>query len=306
MTFRDTLKLLVDSIKALPVDPQVKHLPMPKTNSTVGLDAAVDTLKSVIPAAHKEFPHVLSGPVTEPVIDSTTIHDTIRSVVHLPRGFEGILHPTIPQTETWIFITLLLLFFLIVFSLSRSKGMIQEIVQTFFQVKERSSLFSKTTINDFRFRFFLILFSIAVFSLYAFLALNGSTTEASITKYGYLLLITALFFGAKSLIIDLLGFTFLDTNSLKMAKETYFNILSILGIVLFPLLILQVYAAGSLSYLTEIISLIVCILGLILIVIKLFQIFFNKIATSFYILLYLCTLEFVPLYVLYKVYQLIV
>jgi len=310
MPFRDTLKLLVDSIKALPVEPQVKHFPMSKINSTLEVNTVVDTVKSAIPVVHKEIPHVLSHPViqpvVEPVIDSTTLLDTIKSVVHLPRGFEGILHPTIPQTEIWVFITLLLMFFLLVFSVSRSKGMILEIVQTFFQVKERSSLFSKTTINDFRFRFFLILFAIAVFSLYAFLALNGLTVEASITKYGYLLLITALFFGAKSLIIDLLGFVFLDTTSLKMAKETYFNILSVLGIALFPLLILYIYTAGSLNYLTEIISLIICIIGFILIVIKLFQIFFNKIAASFYILLYLCTLEFVPFYFLYKVYQLIV
>lgn len=306
MTFRDTLKLLVDSIKALPVDPHVKHLPTPKINSTVGVDTVVDSVKSFIPVVHKEIPHVLSGPVTETGIDSTNLLDTIKSVVHLPRGFEGIPHPSIPQTETWIFITLLFLFFLLIFSVSRSKGMILEIVQTFFQVKERSSLFSKSTINDFRFRFFLILFAIAVFSLYAFLALNGLTVEASITKYGYLILITALFFGVKSLIIDLLGFVFLDTTSLKMAKENYFNILSVLGIALFPLLILYIYTAGALNNLTEIISLIICIIGLILIVIKLFQIFFNKIATSFYILLYLCTLEFVPFYVLYKVYQLIV
>ncbi len=306
MHFRDTLKLLVDSIEALPVGPQAKHLPMAKIHSTGAVDAVVDSLKSVIPVVHKEIPHVLSGPVTQPVIDSTTLFDTIKSVVHLPRGFEGVLHPSIPQTEIWIFVTLLLLFFLLIFSVSRSKGMILEIIQTFLHVKERSSLFSKTTINDFRFRFFLILFAIAVFSLYAFLALNGLTVEASITKYGYLLLITALFFGAKSLIIDVLGYVFLDTNTLKMAKETYFNILSILGIALFPLLILYIYAVGSLSYLTEIVSLIICIIGLILIVIKLFQIFFNKIAASFYILLYLCTLELVPFYVLYKVYQLTV
>ena len=301
MAFKDTLKLLSDSFKALPYKPELKHIPLSNTHSA----QISDTINSAVPASHQTIPHFLLAPKADS-IDSVSLHDTIKAVIQLPSGYEGIMHPSLPQTESWIFITLLILFFLLVFSISRSKGMINEIIQNFFQVKERSSLFSKATINDFRFRFFIILFSIIVLSLYSYLGLNGFIGAVSISRFSIFLLVAISFFGLKSLFMDLLGYVFLDTSNLKMAKDSYFNILSFLGILLFPLLILNIYGPESLCYLTEIISLITCIIAFIFVCIKLFQIFFHKIATSFYILLYLCTLEIIPLLIMYKVYQLLV
>ena len=267
---QDTTKLIIDRLKALP-------------DSVAKLDslATVDSLKLV---------------------------DSLKSVVHIviPHGHVGIQFPSIPQTESWVFIFLLLLFFLFVFSISRFPGLITETSRTFFQVKERTSIFSKATVNDFRYRFYYILFSICVLSFYAYLILNTSSIHFSLKEFCYFLLVTGIFFGVKTLIFDLLGYVFLSHTSLKMAKDSYFDIISILGIVLFPLLILQIYIPNNYSKLVELISLIVSISAVILVIIKLFQIFFHKVVASFYILLYLCTLEILPLIVLYRVYKLIV
>lgn len=302
MIQQDTIQLISDSIKALSTIPPVKHHALLKVDTTM----VADTLKSVVqvPVAQFEIPYFFL-PKTDSGVDSTMIFETIKSIVHVPHGFLGIPLPSLPQTENWVFSILIFLFFIFVFSISRSSGLILETVKTFFQLKERSSIFSKTTFNDFRFKFFLILFSIGVLSLYAYLIIHGSTSEFSIKEYGYFLVVTSLFFGIKSLLLDLLGYVFLDPKSLKMAKTSYFNILSFLGIVLFPFLILHIYMPGSLSYLIEIISLIICLIAFILIIIKLFQIFLHKTLASFYILLYLCTLEFLPLIALYRVYYLI-
>jgi hypothetical protein len=124
--------------------------------------------------------------------------------------------------------------------------------------------------------------------------------------YGYFLIITSIFLGIKSMLIDVIGFVFLSPSNKKMAKESYFNIISILGVSLFPLLILQIYIPSGYYYITEIISLGMCVGACILVIIKLFQIFFHKIVASFYIMLYLCTLEILPLIILYRVYKLIV
>jgi len=239
-------------------------------------------------------------------VDVTMLYDTLQTVIKSQRGFVGIPHPSLPQNESWVFGVLLLLFFLLVFALSRSSGLISENIKNFFQTKERSSLFSNTTIKDFRFGFFLTLFSSGVFSLYAYLFFHQASSEFSVEVYGLFLLVTLAFVAFKSLLIDLMGFVFLDRSTLKMAKNSYLNILSFLGIALFPLLLLFIYLPYSWSGFTEIASLFICIIACILVIIKLFQIFLHKTVASIYILLYLCTLEFLPLIALYQVYQLLV
>jgi hypothetical protein len=245
-------------------------------------------------------------------VDSLRLVDSLKSVVHLviPRGYVGIPHPSLPQSESWVFIVLVMIFFLFVFSISRSAGLITETAKTFFLVKERSSIFSKATVSDFRFRFYFMLFSISVLSLYAYLTFyNSSThfsTHFSLLNYSYFLVITGFFLVLKSLIFDLIGYVFLSPPILKMAKDSYFNIVIILGFILYPLLILQLYIPSNYYRLIELICLIVCVSAVILVIIKLFQIFFHKIVAFFYILLYLCTLEILPLILLYKVYKWIV
>jgi len=237
--------------------------------------------------------------------DSLRVVDSIKTVIRLTRGFIGTPHPSLAHTEAWVFIILGLLFFLLVLSVSRSGSLIDETLKNFFHVKERSSIFSKATVNDSQIRFFIIVFALSVLSFYAYYLLHAAGTTFSILRFSYVLGVTFLFFGLKSLMFDLLGYVFLDPSSLKLAKDSYFNVVSFLGIILFPLLIIQVYVPYNLHSTIEIISLIVCILGYILIIFKLFQIFLHKIVASFYILLYLCTLEFLPLIALFQVYKLI-
>ena len=234
------------------------------------------------------------------------VADSLKAIAQLPKGFLGIPHPLLPQTESWVFLILLALFFLLVYSVSTSTGIIAETIKSFFQVKERSSIFSKATVTDFRLRLLLVVFSIGVFSLYIYLLIFKSENQFPIKTYGYLLIITAIFLGLKSMLIDVIGYVFLSPSNKKMAKESYFNIVSILGVSLFPMLIFQIYIPRGYYNITEILSLGMCLGASILVIIKLFQIFFHKIVASFYILLYLCTLEILPLIILYRVYILIV
>jgi len=269
MIQQDTIQALNDSTKALP-------------DSLARLDslARMDSIKAVA--------------------------DSIKAIVQIPKGFIGIPHPSLPQSENWVFLILLVLFFLLIYSISNSGSLIAETIKSFFQTKERSSIFSKATVNDFRLRLLLVIFSIGVMSLYVYLMIYKPENPFSIKIYCYILIITGLFFFIKSLIFDVIGYVFLTPASLKMAKESYSNVIAILGVSLFPLLILQIYIPSNLNDIPEIISLIMCLGACILVIIKLFQIFFQKTVASFYILLYLCTLEILPLIVLYQVYKLMV
>ena len=228
--------------------------------------------------------------------DSILLNDTV--VTKIVRGFQGIAHPSLPTSESWVFGTVLFLFILMVVSYIRSSNWLYESVRTFLQVKERSSIFSKTTINDFQSRFFLIVFSIAVFSLYLYYLMHNPQHGFEFLKFLSFFGITALFFGLKYLLIDLVGYVFVDKSTLKVARESYFNILTYLGVTIYPILIFQLYFPQSLNSVSSHIALILCILASILLIIKLFQIFFHKILASFYIMLYLCTLEILPIFFL--------
>ena len=237
--------------------------------------------------------------------DSIALADSLR-LAKLTRGFEGIPHPSFPASESWVFGTILFLFLMMVVSFLRSSGWFYESVRIFFQVKDRSSIFSKTTINDFQSRFILILFSVGVLSLYGYILLIPSGKPFEITQYALVLGVTLLFYIFKFLSIEVLGYVFLEKQSLKIARESYFNLLIYLGIVLFPLLIFQIYFPLWLNDYTVYISLVVCVLLFVFLIFKLFQIFFQKAVTSFYLLLYLCTLEILPVFLIYSIIRTII
>ena len=49
--------------------------------------------------------------------DSLHLVDSLRAIAQIPRGFTGIPHPSMPQTESWVFVILILLFSYSVISL---------------------------------------------------------------------------------------------------------------------------------------------------------------------------------------------
>ena len=75
---------------------------------------------------------------------------------------------------------------------------------------------------------------------------------------------------------------------------------------LFPILILYTYQPENWQYPLEMATLILIGIFYIVLIIKLFQIFFHKSIVSFYLMLYLCTLEILPLIILFQVYRLLI
>ncbi|MGB4414898.1 MAG: DUF4271 domain-containing protein [Paludibacter sp.] len=238
------------------------------------------------------------------VVDSTSLIDTLKAQVFT--GFAGIPHPSLPCSENWVFGVILVLFLILVVSLIQNLAWIRESIRTFFQVKERSSFFSKNTVISFRTKFLLVIFSSGVFSLYAYYWLYNPENGFHLSIFLWFYLITISFLIVKFILSQLIGYVFLDSISIRLAKESYFNVLTYMGITLFPALILQIYFPSYLNSSVAIFSLALCVLAAILIIIKLFQIFFKKSIASFYILLYLCTLEILPIIILLKVFRLII
>jgi hypothetical protein len=305
MIQQDSIHSISDTLKTLSTSLPAKHHLVQNVDSA----AVADTLKAVIQKPHTgfEIPYLYLQKPDTPTFDIVHMYESFKpTITKLASGFEGILHPLLPQNANWVFGVLTVLLFLLIISFSNASAFILEDIKSYFQSSERPNLYRKTTLNDFRAQFLLIIFAMGVISLFAQLHIYETSTDFELIDYGYLFGITALFFCLKYIVIKLIGFVFLDSKVLFVAKFSYFNIISLLGIFLFPLLLLRIYAPINLHYLIDIMCITVCTLGYILIIIKLFQLFLHKTVASFYILLYLCTLEFLPLFLLLKAYQLIV
>ena len=238
--------------------------------------------------------------------------DTIQqidTIIHISQQvkYTGEVIPLSAQTEVWVFVCLGALLFLLVVAAFFSSSSLGHMIRTLFELTERDSIFNDTTINNSPARFLLIFFFISVFSLLSYFYLHLESESFPLIGYLIFLGITAVFFIIKLFLFNMLGFVFLNPSVLKMAKETYFNIFSLLGVILYPLLVIRIYAISFFDHkIIDYIVLSLLLLTSLFIVYKLIRIFFNKLIDLFYILLYLCTLEILPFIALFRTYEIIV
>ena len=215
--------------------------------------------------------------------------------------------PSSPQNESWVFATLLGLFALMVLALRAYPTLIAEDLPAIFRTKERSSLFSNPEGNDSRLRVLYLLFACCAIGLYAYVALFPAGVEVfGFIPYLRFLAVTAGFLLLKGLLIRLLCYTFFDGRTRQLCLKSYYDIVVLLGLVLFPLLAIRLYAAPSIAHVAQIAGIVACCAAASLVILKLFQIFYSKLLDFFYILLYLCTLEILPFAALLQAYRLAV
>lgn len=220
--------------------------------------------------------------------------------------FEGEPIPQLPHNESWIFGLLFVFFIFFIFSLNRSYSWIEDTLKNITKVKTRNSIFSKTTAEEYQSRFLLVLFSVGVITLYLYLTFYP-TIIVNLKVYSWLFLSSLVFLFLKDMLTKMVAYTFLDKELLKIGAESFYNTLSFLGILLFPLLVLKIYFYDGLNVkLFDTLALIFTFSALFFLTIKYFQIFYRKILDFFHILLYLCTLEILPLIGMYQVYKWII
>jgi len=269
------------------------------TLSTLSVDT--DNVKAIV---QKSAGFKVTGiAVDTPYPDSLIHFDTV-SPVQLPfQGFEGILLPSTPENQVWVFLCLLGLFFLLIFFFWRYPFFFKNTFRSYIKSSE-NNIFSKDDLNN-TIPFFMVLYSIGVVSMFAAVFLHYPTEPfLPITCFKFFLA-TTVFFLFKWLIIKLIGYVFLDKVTFNMAKQIYFSLFFLFATILFPLLTIQIYLPEK-STLTSIAALFLFIVAFIAFIIKFFQIFSTKFAAFFYIFLYLCTLEILPLILLVKTYQRII
>lgn len=228
----------------------------------------------------------------------------LQQIATIPTGFEGTPIPETLNNNPILTISLLLLFLLFGYVINYGRKMIVETTKDFFYLKERSSIFIDSSANALQLKISFLIISIGSIGLFLYsLFFHEDTSSSFHNKLVYLalfFLLTVGFFVFKLLTFKILGYVFFDKSTSSIFIRDYFSIIFGLGIVLLPIVIGLIYTDEQFFMLFLIFGLLMFLCASLLILYKIFQIFLVNLYSLFYILLYLCTLEILPIVIVIK------
>ncbi len=239
------------------------------------------------------------------VSDSTALTDslTLISEVIADVGLEGLVRPSLSSNEPWVFVVLLLLFLSFTFILIRSGGMFIQQLKTIFSHKKEPDLFLPPVQSSVLYPILINIFSIFVFSLMAHQLLVADTGSFEFTTFAAILGLLGLFLLLKYLLFEIVGRTFFEKKMTGSFIQIYFNLIYLYATALFPLLVLYTYQPGTWQLTIALIALLLLVFTYVVLIVKVFQIFYTKPLALLYIFLYLCTLEILPILALFQTFE---
>lgn len=226
---------------------------------------------------------------------------SLRPVVVTPSGFEGkTIHSGLfsYNVSSGIF---LVIAFLYAFLLPRATKILRDGVRVVFRKREgRNSLFEdELKAVEIRYRIMLVFLGILGLNVFLFpfveQLIPDENTFTALIVLGFVFLGIAVFLGLKWLLFRLLEYVFFFSDKqVSQFRSAYFSVIFGLGLCLLPLVTAQSFVSIGLSHGFDVISLVLCGISVFLIIYKIIQLFWNWRDSIFYILLYLCALEILP------------
>lgn len=219
-------------------------------------------------------------------------------------GMRGIILPYQLRSDWMVTSVLFLCFVLVSYVLARGKKHLKQQLKNFVLSKERASLFDDTTVSDIRYTLVLILQTciLSGFCLYDYFSDHDGVLFRLVPHYVLLSIYmgyVAAFFVFKWLLYSFVNWTFFNKARNIIWLESYFNVVIGTGFLFFPIVLLIIYFDLSPQIAPYFIGFVI-IIAKILLFYKCFSNFFNKIHGAFHLILYFCTLEILPDFVLWR------
>ena len=218
-------------------------------------------------------------------------------------GVEGVPVPYTVSNDNTITALLLGCFVMAMVAFSVSRNFIEKQIWGFFRISRRKELVSETD-YEVRFQLFLIAQTALLSSILCyFFTHGGSGRLEGASQLGTIGCFCAIFMGyflLKHLTYGFVNWVFFDRRSNGQWNHTWLFLSSLEGVLLFPVVLLQVYFSLSAN------AALVCILIVMLFVKMLafhkgYSIFFKRKGVGLQIILYFCALELMPLMVLWGI-----
>lgn len=218
-------------------------------------------------------------------------------------GAKGEIVPYALSNDYIVTAILALCFFLLCYVLSRGTSLIIHQLKEFFSERERNNMFVETG-NEFRYQIFLIFHAGIMLSILAYdFRLQHVFPQYLYPSWeiiGYGIIVAFGYYVIKFLLYKLVNWVFFDKHQADRWDEICSLLISLQGLLFFPMACLSIYSIPDSQYVLYSV-LFVIILAKLLLFYKSFSIFFDKIHGLFYNILYFCTLETIPLLILWKV-----
>ncbi len=206
---------------------------------------------------------------------------------------DAIMRISSSVSEPWVAWTMVLLLLLIIVANGMQRGVIVNSFRGLRTAKERDNLFDVTMQSPLG-QVCLNMYKIGIFTLtlYTLLAPSGTFSWLICLRIGGIIVGLAV---GKFLLVHLLGYIFFNTKTAHIAVHHYTGITTCCAILLYPILLFMLFVPQMGHTGMYILCGIVGLFYLSVLLMKIFQFFFTQPLASFYIFLYLCTLEAIPL-----------
>ncbi|MDR0686310.1 MAG: DUF4271 domain-containing protein [Dysgonamonadaceae bacterium] len=210
------------------------------------------------------------------------------------------------ETQNYGFILFLFCFFVFAYQISYRNKLISDLFKSVFRGRSRDRIFKENIGNETADRMLFCFQGLLLLSVVIFRVVSHDVPPESLTAtdmFGRLLhifCILSIFVLIKLLLVVIVGAVFFSGKQVGLWNKDFLSIICLEGVVSFLPAVFIFYVeemyAPCLIFMAA-----VQIIAFFAIVFRLFATFFNKAVLLFYFILYLCTIEFVPFYLLYEV-----
>ncbi len=229
----------------------------------------------------------------------------------LTGGRQGVAGDPVPYTiagDNLLSSLLLTSFLVMTLSIMRSWRFIMRQIKSFFYVQRANTTIQSETSSEVRFQIVLGIIACLLLSVLFFYYLRENVTETfTIEQYQIIILFTGIFavyFLMKQLLHSFVNWTFFDKKKSQQWNRAFLFLTASEGVFLMPLVFIQSFFYIPFNSST-IYIIIVIVLFKLLAFFKETQIFFQQNNRFLQIFLYFCTLEIIPLFILWSLLLLI-
>lgn len=249
-----------------------------------------------------------SGKLTEPLYHSHSLvqPDSIYRPEYAVyrRGVAGDPVPYTIAGDSLVTSVLLFCFVIATITIAQAGHFLERQFKSFFRTQREGTTVITETSNELRFLFFLVAQTCMLLALVLFICSHDFARESfAIAHYQILGLFTAVnmgYFIVKFLLYSIVDWVFFDRKKNIQWMKSFLFIISMEGILLFPIVLLFAFFHISVES-AVIYTLLVVLIAKILSFYKTYIIFFAKNAAILQSFLYFCALELMPLGILWGI-----
>ncbi|MDR1610049.1 MAG: DUF4271 domain-containing protein [Candidatus Symbiothrix sp.] len=208
------------------------------------------------------------------------------------------------QTQNMGFILFLVCFFILIYQVGKNFKLLLAMAGKLFGNQNQTTsceLFTGERLNILLFCIQTILLTSIV--VYCAAVNDGvfpvESPSGMFVFLGFTILFLSLFIAYKYLTYSFTGYIFFDKEAEQRWNDTFSSAICVSGVILFFPTLILFYVGGIYSYGVYFVLIYFIFIQIVLLY-RQFVLFFNKKSSLLYFILYLCTQEIIPLFLLYK------